>query len=112
MQRAIKLTLSVVGSILVLCGGLVVLRGSIPPALINAWLPAGNLTAARAGAASVLLQDGRLLIAGGNDATGPLATTDLLDTTGNFIPGATTLPARWPPRKFWTPRETLHRARR
>lgn len=87
MQRALKLMLSLVGSMLFLCGGFVVLRGSIPPALINAWLPAGNLTAARSSSSSVLLQDGRLLVTGGTDASGPLASTDILDTSGNFTPG-------------------------
>src|ERR1051326_3209004 len=79
MQRAIKWAVGILCSIAFLCGGFVILHGSLPPASINAWLPAGNLTAARSGAASVLLQDGRLLITGGNGAAGALATTEILD---------------------------------
>jgi Kelch motif len=87
MQRAIKWALSLLGSIALLCGGYVILHGSLPPVSINAWLPAGNLTAARAGAASVLLQDGRLLITGGNGASGALATTEILDPSSGFLAG-------------------------
>jgi MBG domain (YGX type)/Galactose oxidase, central domain/Kelch motif len=88
MQRAMKLMLGLLGAVSLLCGGFVVLRGTVPPASINAWLPAGSLSATRASASTVLLPDGRLLVTGGNDASGPLATTDILDTSGNFIPGA------------------------
>ncbi|HEX5411297.1 MAG TPA: YDG domain-containing protein [Terriglobia bacterium] len=87
MQRAIKRIFSFLGSIAILCGGFVILHGSLPPVSINAWLPAGNLTAARAGAGSVLLQDGRLLITGGNGASGALATTEILDPSRGFTPG-------------------------
>jgi Galactose oxidase, central domain len=87
MQRAIKLALGLLGSIAILCGGFVILHGTLPPVSVNAWLPAGNLAAARAGAASVLLQDGRLLITGGNGASGALATTEILDPTNGFIAG-------------------------
>ena len=87
MQRAMKWVLSLLGSIAFLCGGFVILHGSLPPASINAWLPAGNLTAARAGAASILLQDGRLLITGGNGASGALATTEILDPSAGFTAG-------------------------
>ncbi len=87
MQRAMKWFLGLLASAAFLCGGFVVLHGSLPPASINAWLPAGSLTAARTGAASVLLQDGRLLITGGNGASGVLATTDILNPSSGFTPG-------------------------
>jgi len=87
MQRAMKWFLGLLASAAFLCGGFVVLHGSLPPASINAWLPAGSLTAARTGAASVLLQDGRLLITGGNGASGALATTDILNPSSGFTPG-------------------------
>jgi Galactose oxidase, central domain len=94
MQRAMKWFLGLLGAIAFLCGGFVILHGSLPPASINAWLPAGSLTAARAGAASVLLQDGRLLITGGNGASGALATTEILDPSSGFTPGPAMLNAR------------------
>src|SRR5690348_221284 len=87
MQRAIKWAVGILCSIAFLCGGFVILHGSLPPASINAWLPAGDLTAARSRAASVLLQDGRLLITGGNSASGELATTELLDPANGFTAG-------------------------
>jgi Bacterial Ig-like domain (group 3)/Galactose oxidase, central domain/Immunoglobulin I-set domain len=87
MQRAIKWIVSLLAFTAVLCGGFVFLHGSLPPASINAWLPAGSLTAARSGAATVLLQDGRLLITGGNGAAGPLATTDILDMSTGYAAG-------------------------
>ena len=42
------------------------------------------MAVARAGAASVLLQDGRTLITGGVSASGALASVEIFDTTGNF----------------------------
>jgi Bacterial Ig-like domain (group 3)/Galactose oxidase, central domain len=87
MQRVIKWVLGLLGAVAFLCGGFVILHGSLQPASINAWLPAGNLAAARAGAASVLLQDGRLLITGGNGGASALATTDILDPSSGFTAG-------------------------
>ena len=87
MQRAMKWLFSVLATVSLLCGGFIVLHSSLPPASINAWLSAGNLSAPRAGAATVLLQDGRLLVTGGNGASGALATTDIFDTSGNFSAG-------------------------
>src|SRR5574337_593501 len=87
MRRAIKWAVGLFCSIAFLCGGFVILHGSLPPASINAWLPAGNLTAGRSGAASVLLQDGRLLITGGSGASGALATTEILDPSSGFTAG-------------------------
>ncbi|HET9177623.1 MAG TPA: Ig-like domain repeat protein [Terriglobia bacterium] len=87
MQRAIKWATGLLCAIAFFCGGFVILHGFLPPASINAWLPAGDLTAARSGAASVLLQDGRLLITGGNGASGALATTEILDPANGFTAG-------------------------
>src|ERR1700747_2717998 len=54
---------------------------SVPTGTWQTWNPMGD---ARSGAASVLLQDGRVLIIGGNNATGPVANADLFGTDGVF----------------------------
>jgi hypothetical protein len=46
---------------------------------------AGNMIEARASHSATLLQDGRVLLAGGYNNTGPLATAEIYDpTTGSF----------------------------
>src|SRR5215813_6450692 len=47
---------------------------TIPTVPTGTWQPMGSMAAARSGAAAVLLQDHRVLIAGGNDASGPLSS--------------------------------------
>jgi Bacterial Ig-like domain (group 3)/Galactose oxidase, central domain len=87
MQRATKWFLGLLGSVAILFGGFVILHGSLQPASVNSWLSAGNMSVARAGAATVLLQDGRLLITGGNGASGALASTEILDPSSGFTAG-------------------------
>jgi Bacterial Ig-like domain (group 3)/Kelch motif len=87
MQRATKWFLGLLGSVAILFGGFVILHGSLQPASVNSWLSAGNMSVARAGAATVLLQDGRLLITGGNGASGALASTEILDPSNGFTAG-------------------------
>src|SRR5579863_3775847 len=58
---------------------------SVPTGTWQTWNPMGD---PRSGAATVLLQDGRLLIAGGNDATGPVASADVFGTDGVFSAAA------------------------
>jgi hypothetical protein len=61
----------------------------------NRWASAyGQMTAARSGACSVLLNDGRVLIAGGERATGALASSEFFGTDGRFTPGPAMMDAR------------------
>jgi hypothetical protein len=50
----------------------------------DTWTTAGSMNSARSGAATVLLQDGRILIVGGTDASGPSSTAELFDSNGSF----------------------------
>src|SRR6266700_3712939 len=83
MQRATKYVVGLLASASLLCG-ILLIRGSAPQVPSGAWAPAGNMAAARAGAASVLLQNGRTLITGGVSGSGALASVEIFDTTGNF----------------------------
>jgi N-acetylneuraminic acid mutarotase len=47
--------------------------------LANSWSPAASLAIARSGHAATLLRDGRVLVAGGSDQAGPLASVELYD---------------------------------
>src|SRR6266516_4403276 len=55
---------------------------SVGSALINqtptgTWFTAGDMSSARAGASTVLLQDGRLLVTGGDAGNGALASAEI-----------------------------------
>jgi uncharacterized protein (TIGR03437 family) len=52
------------------------------------------MTTARASACSALLQDGRVLVAGGNSAPGVTSTVELYTPSGSFVPGPPMLQAR------------------
>src|SRR6266536_380923 len=85
MQRSTKYAVLVLAVFSFLCGGLLI-KGSITQVPAGTWVSAGNLAAPRSGAAIVLLQDGRLLITGGDSGIGALASADFFDTAGNFSP--------------------------
>ena len=80
MRRFVKAALI---AVLILTAGIFV-KGTITQPSIGGWLPAGSMTAARSGAASALLQDGRILITGGDNGAGPVASAEVFDTTGAF----------------------------
>ena len=92
MQRTTKYAVGLIAIISLLCGVLLI-RGSVQQVPSGNWAPAGNMASARAGAATVALQDGRLLITGGDSGAGALAATDLFDTSGSF---ATAAPMNFP----------------
>jgi hypothetical protein len=81
MRSAIKPALI---AVLILVAGVFV-RGSIPQPPTGNWLSAGSMLEPRSGAASALLQDGRILITGGDGGSGPVANAEFFDTTGAFV---------------------------
>ena len=89
-----KRTVTCVVCLLVLfaLSGTIHLKGLISLISAGTWAPAGNggssMSSPRSGAATVLLQDSRLLIIGGNDGHGAVASVDLYDTSGNFSAAA------------------------
>src|SRR5438105_3788321 len=58
------------------------LRASAPDVPSNVWAPTGEMAAARAGAAATLLTDGRVLVTGGVNGSGVLATAERYSPDG------------------------------
>src|SRR2546427_271181 len=55
------------------------------PAANGTWVPAGTMAAARSGAATALLTDGRVLVTGGSDAAGAtLSAAEFFNSDGSF----------------------------
>src|SRR5713101_2262975 len=79
MRRTTK---AVFIAVLILAAGIFV-KGSITQPSIGGWLSAGSMTGARSNAASALLQDGRILIIGGDNGAAPVASAEFFDTTAN-----------------------------
>jgi len=72
---------------LMACGGLYAQSSSVslPQVTSGTWATAGQMSQARTGAASAVLHDGSLLVAGGTDASGNvLATVEIYGATGAF----------------------------
>jgi YDG domain/Kelch motif/Galactose oxidase, central domain len=57
---------------------------TIPTVPTGTWQPMGSMTAARSGAAAVLLQDHRVLITGGNNGTDAVNSVEVFNTDGSF----------------------------
>src|SRR4029077_17015415 len=70
--------------VLIFAAGLLV-KGTITSPPIGNWLAAGSMTVARSSAASAQLPDGRILISGGDDGSGAVASAEFFDTTGAFV---------------------------
>ena len=52
--------------------------------VLNHWTRSADLTIARSQACAAVLADGRLVVAGGLDDAGPVATVDIYGTDGAF----------------------------
>ena len=57
---------------------------TIPTVPTGTWQPMGSMTAARSGAAAVLLQDHRVLITGGNNGTDVVNSAEVFNSDGSF----------------------------
>src|SRR5258708_578584 len=66
----------------------ILLSASLPQVPSGTWVAVGSMNSARAGASTVLLQDGRILIAGGNDANGPSSAAEFFGANGSFSTAA------------------------
>src|SRR6185436_2222773 len=80
MQRTTKYVLCILS--LVIAIGLW-LKATVIQVPSGTWAPVGNMAEARSGAASALLQDGTILVTGGEDATGVLASAEFF-SAGSF----------------------------
>ena len=71
-------------------------RGGVLEKVTGAWIPAANLLEARANSTATVLQDGRVLIAGGDGANGALATAEFFGADGSVsvAPAMTTARSR------------------
>src|SRR5438094_3259468 len=93
MQRstASKYAVFVLTVFSLLCSTLLI-KGIINQVPTGAWAPAGTMALPRSGAATVALQDGRLLITGGGTAGscpgGSGASAEIFDASGNFSAAA------------------------
>src|SRR6266487_4103239 len=81
MQKAIRY-IGMTATITIACG--VMLFGFQRESATNRWVAAGRMQAARAGACSVPLSNGRLLIMGGEGSGGVLNSAEIFDSSGKF----------------------------
>src|ERR1051326_1362956 len=70
------------------------LKGDLPDPTSNRWASTpGRMNAGRSNACAVPLADGRVLLAGGANASGALASAEILDQNGRVSPPASMLSA-------------------
>jgi len=78
MKRAPR-TLYILLAVLCFAG---LLKATLPQIGIGQWTSTSNLAQARSNSVSVLLADGRILIIGGENNNGPLASAEIFGTDG------------------------------
>lgn len=81
MQRTTKAVLCILSLII---GIGLCLKGTAIQVPSGTWALSGNMAETRSGAASVLLEDGRVLVSGGEGATGALASAEFF-SAGSFV---------------------------
>ena len=79
MRKSVKFGLLSVALMLCLALGV---KGYVLQVASGTWAAQPGLTQARSGASAVLLQDGRILVTGGDGAAGTLASAELIGTDG------------------------------
>src|SRR6266581_5782440 len=84
MKRAIRL-LWIVPALLLSAS---LLKATLPQTTIGTWTSAASLSQPRANASAVMLSDGRILIAGGDGASGALQSAELFDPAGSVSSAA------------------------
>src|SRR5882724_3894965 len=82
MRKSTK-TVLLIGFLL---GAFVALKGFVLAIPSGTWQATGNLSAARTGASAALLQNGSVLITGGDPGSGPVASADLFNSDGSVSP--------------------------
>jgi len=60
------------------------LRASLPQVATGNWTSANNMSSLHDGGCSILLQDGRILVSGGSEASGPTPKIDIFNTDGTW----------------------------
>ena len=81
-MRAITKGVIIAGALAVFA--VVALKGAAILVPTGTWAPQTNLSSARAKASAALLQDGRVLVTGGDSGSGPVATTDFFAADGTI----------------------------
>jgi len=84
MKRAPKTLLILVA--LLCCAGL--LKATLPQTSIGTWTSTVGFSEGRSNASAVILSDGRILITGGNGASGPLQSGEFFGTDGTVSSAA------------------------
>src|SRR6185437_6542843 len=80
--------------VLLISAFFLLLKAQFSGPTVNRWSQAANLVTARSQACSVLLQDGRVLVAGGNTANGVANTVEVFSQNGSFLTAAPMLTPR------------------
>src|SRR5262245_66275751 len=82
MNRTIKTTLLCLAVVTALVGLDRLIRADVPTVSSNEWEQTSDMSHARAGAASTLMYDGRVLVTGGTSADGVTASVERYSPEG------------------------------
>lgn len=65
--------------------GFVLTQSALQAPAAGGWAATGSMAQPRAGASAALLADGRFLVTGGADGSGPVATAEVYSVAGSFL---------------------------